>query len=391
MQRNTQIKPDVLVEEETLRQYRADRYYPVNIGDVFRDQYKIIAKLGFGSASTVWLCKNQEDHGSYAALKVYVNSSKFHRELPIYEHISSLKSEHEGENHVRRLLDSFEVIGPNGKHICLVHEPLGMSFNDLRRLIPTKVFDEELLRQTMRPIIKGLQFLHGEAGVIHTDLQPNNMLMGVVDDSPFRRIEIDEANDPLPRKQLSDRTIHVSRHMPLTNGAPSITDLSEARFGDSLHSDLIMPNVYRAPEVILNMPWSYPVDIWAIAISVWDLFEPSRLFKAKGAEGEYSEHHHLAQMIAIMGPPPRDFLKRSERCDRFWRADGSWKGEVPIPELSLEGSEQRLKGKSQEMFLAWIRQMLQWRPEDRSNCEDIFHDEWLLADLIESGEVVPAE
>jgi len=32
--------------------------------------------------------------------------------------------------------------------------------------------------------------------------------------------------------------------------------------------------------------------------------------------------------------------------------------------------------------------MLQWKPEDRKSIRDIMADEWLLADLIESGEVV---
>lgn len=35
-----------------------------------------------------------------------------------------------------------------------------------------------------------------------------------------------------------------------------------------------------------------------------------------------------------------------------------------------------------------MRKMLQWKPEDRSGWKDIFFDEWLLADLIESGEIV---
>jgi serine/threonine-protein kinase SRPK3 len=35
-----------------------------------------------------------------------------------------------------------------------------------------------------------------------------------------------------------------------------------------------------------------------------------------------------------------------------------------------------------------MRKMLHWKPEDRSGWQDIFFDEWLLADLIESGEIV---
>ena len=40
------------------------------------------------------------------------------------------------------------------------------------------------------------------------------------------------------------------------------------------------------------------------------------------------------------------------------------------------------------MFLKFMRKMLNWKPEDRKSIRDIIEDEWLLADLIESGEVV---
>ena len=51
------IDPSLLVEEEEemVRGYRAEHYYPVNIGDIFQDRYSVIGKLGYGSASTVWL------------------------------------------------------------------------------------------------------------------------------------------------------------------------------------------------------------------------------------------------------------------------------------------------------------------------------------------------
>jgi len=53
--------------------------------------------------------------------------------------------------------------------------------------------------------------------------------------------------------------------------------------------------------------------------------------------------------------------------------------------------ELRLEGEEKEQFLAFMRKMLQWKPEDRSDCKDIFFDEWLLADLTASGEVVREE
>ena len=46
------------VEEEDLPDYKADRFYPVKLGDVFQDRYQIMAKLGFGSSSTSWLARD---------------------------------------------------------------------------------------------------------------------------------------------------------------------------------------------------------------------------------------------------------------------------------------------------------------------------------------------
>ena len=94
------------------------------------------------------------------------------------------------------------------------------------------------------------------------------MLLRIYDDSALAKFEQYKTKNPCPRKELNDRTIYLLRPMPLTKGELSITDLSEARFGDSKHTDRIMPNVYRAPEVILGLPWSYLVDIWGFGVVV---------------------------------------------------------------------------------------------------------------------------
>ena len=42
-------------EEQKLSRYHQETYYPVRIGDVLNERYKILTKLGFGAYSTVWL------------------------------------------------------------------------------------------------------------------------------------------------------------------------------------------------------------------------------------------------------------------------------------------------------------------------------------------------
>lgn len=43
------------IEEQTLPFYHERHYYPVRIGEIFKNRYSIIAKLGYGAYSTVWL------------------------------------------------------------------------------------------------------------------------------------------------------------------------------------------------------------------------------------------------------------------------------------------------------------------------------------------------
>ncbi|GLB01635.1 hypothetical protein AtubIFM57258_000044 [Aspergillus tubingensis] len=113
--------------------------------------------------------------------------------------------------------------------------------------------------------------------------------------------------------------------MPVCSGLPVVSDLGEARFGKEKYYGDIMPGIYRAPEVILGMEWDYKVDIWSIGNMVWDLAEGHHLFFAK-ENGTLSDEQHLAEMVSLMGPPPPEFLMRSNLCERFWDAEGYFDG-----------------------------------------------------------------
>lgn len=45
-------------EEETLPRYDPQKFYPVSIGQTFDERYKVVAKLGFGGQSTIWLAQD---------------------------------------------------------------------------------------------------------------------------------------------------------------------------------------------------------------------------------------------------------------------------------------------------------------------------------------------
>lgn len=51
------IDSSSLVEEEKLPFYRRQDYYPMRIGQVIQWNYQVVAKLGYGTTSTVWLSR----------------------------------------------------------------------------------------------------------------------------------------------------------------------------------------------------------------------------------------------------------------------------------------------------------------------------------------------
>ena len=102
------------------------------------------------------------------------------------------------------------------------------------------------------------------------DLQAMNVHLRIEDDSILREFEAAELSNPSPRKVEGDRVIYVSRglKLPERHGRPVLCDFGEARFGQDRYTDDIQPYVYRAPEIILDIPWTYSVDIWNAGVMV---------------------------------------------------------------------------------------------------------------------------
>lgn len=213
------IEDSALVEEETLYGYRPEHYYPVYIGQVFQDRYSVIGKLGYGTASTVWLCHDLQQKDAYVALKVYTNNpAKTQRELPVYQHINNLGTQHGGLFYMRAFLDSFQVTGPDGKHTCLVLEALGMNMEELRDLVPNRRFEPDLVRQSLREILRALHFLHHEAHVVHTGSPPTPLSTNL-----FANNNVDLNQTSNPKTSSSESSTPPSSPASKTTSAPTLS------------------------------------------------------------------------------------------------------------------------------------------------------------------------
>ncbi|KAI0469392.1 kinase-like domain-containing protein [Xylaria cf. heliscus] len=225
-----------------------DSYYPSNPGDVLDNRYKLKARIGWGSISTVWLAQdisrvNGTSPNRYVAIKICTCnvSADDTLELDMIIHVSSVNSQHRGRDIVGTAVESFGLNLPEGSsHLALVFEPM----RDPLWLFIRRIADENRVDSLMLPIIKvylkilleGLDFLHSECHVIHTDLKLDNIMVTVEDPSIIEVFIQGQSKHPMARKQVGTRTVYrchndfgdIHGNEGLRNMYVKITDLGLA-------------------------------------------------------------------------------------------------------------------------------------------------------------------
>ena len=115
----------------------------------------------------------------YVALKV--QKSAQHYTEAAQDEITILKQIADGDpddcRGVVKLLDHFKHTGPNGTHVCMVFEYLGDNLLTLIKAYNYRGIPLSMVKQLAREILIGLDYLHRQLSIIHTDLKPENLLL----------------------------------------------------------------------------------------------------------------------------------------------------------------------------------------------------------------------
>ncbi|KAI2945553.1 hypothetical protein CBS147321_3800 [Aspergillus niger] len=114
--------------------------------------------------------------------------------------------------------------------------------------------------------------------------------------------------------------------------------------------------------------------------TVWLCHDLHHLFTTPDLESDADCARRFAEMISLLGPPPVEFLRRSEGSLKFWDENGNWKCLAEIPEQSIASRETQLDGDNKKLFLQLLRKALCWLPEERPSARELIMDEWLRGD-----------
>ncbi|KAK0110001.1 hypothetical protein ONS95_002664 [Cadophora gregata] len=237
------------VNEENVPGYRPEFFYPANPGDVLNFRYELKAKIGWGSSSTVWLARDIRRGGwlepnKYVVIKICAcNSAKeedIRHELDMSIHISA-NSKHRGRAIIATAIESFGLDSPTGStHLSLVFEPMREPLWLLRRRLAgeDRVTRPSLplLKTYLQILLEGLDYLHSERHVIHTDLKLDNILVTFEDQSTIEAFVQGQAMHPMARKRIGNQTVyrchndfgHINGDDALKKMYPKITDFGLA-------------------------------------------------------------------------------------------------------------------------------------------------------------------
>ncbi|XP_066248570.1 probable dual specificity protein kinase madd-3 [Euwallacea similis] len=253
-------------------------------GDVLQDRYKILGTLGEGTFGKVVKVRDLEmDHSM--ALKIIKNVEKYKEaaklEINVLEKLSD--TDPDSTHLCVKMLDWFDYHG----HMCIAFEMLGLSVFDFLKDNNYQPYPLDQVRHIGYQLCYSVKFLHDNA-LTHTDLKPENILFV---DSDFDLVYNTKKRRDVKRVKRTD---------------VRLIDFGSATFDHEHHSTIVSTRHYRAPEVILELGWSQPCDVWSIGCILFELYLGITLFQT------HDNREHLAMMQRVLGDIPQRMARKTK-------------------------------------------------------------------------------
>lgn len=215
-------------------------------------------------------------------LKVIKNTKDFFDqsldEIKILELLRQTGKVH--ENHVVQMKTFFYY----REHLIIVTELLRQNLFEFGKFIldnnEEPYFTIPRLAYITRQALISLRFVH-KLGLVHSDVKPENILLG-----SYSRAQI------------------------------KLIDFGSSCYLTDRQSSYIQSRSYRAPEVVLGLPYDGRIDVWSLGCVVAEMFTGEVTFQNDSVVSM------LSRIEAICGPFPRHMIAQGRQSGRFFTKSG---------------------------------------------------------------------
>ena len=310
--------------------------YIIIIGDHIEYRYEIQKVLGKGSFGQVVQCFDHKTKDTIA-LKIIKNKKNFHKqalvEIKILQNIKN-----------KDLRDYCNIVKMNNKflfrnHPCISFELLSINLYQFIKLNNFSQLSLELIARFAVQILIGLEFVES-LHIVHCDLKPENIMLKHPDRSEIK-----------------------------------IIDFGSGCYESKNIYTYIQSRFYRAPEILLGLPYDCKIDMWSFACILAELYRGMPLFPGE------NEQEQLLRIIEVLGIPDEKVLLESSRKKLFFDEMDqpiivpNSRGKIRVPGTRPLAE---IVGEEDLMFLDFLQRILVWNPKIRPTPTEALNHPWLV-------------
>ncbi|RXG71734.1 Homeodomain-interacting protein kinase 2 [Armadillidium vulgare] len=241
-------------------------------------QYEVLEFLGRGTFGQVVKCWKKGTN-DIVAIKILKNHPSYARQGQIEVGILTRLSQENAEDY--NFVRAFECF-QHKNHTCLVFEMLEQNLYDFLKQNKFSPLPLKVIRPILQQVLTALHKLK-LLGLIHADLKPENIML------------VDPARQPYRVKVIDfGSASHVSK---------------------AVCNTYLQSRYYRAPEIILGLPFSEAIDMWSLGCVIAELFLGWPLYPGSS---EYDQIRYISQ---TQGIPPEHMLNNATKTTKFFYRD----------------------------------------------------------------------
>ncbi|KAJ8907738.1 hypothetical protein NDN08_007844 [Rhodosorus marinus] len=244
-------------------------YYVFRPGELLEGRYRVMNTMGKGVFSTVIRAQDVRSQQDFAVKAIRNNDVMLRagqKEIAILKKLN--ETDPQGKRHCVKFLESFQHKG----HLCLVFECLDVNLRELLRKYGSgRGISMQGVRIYASQMLSALYLLQKNK-VIHADIKPDNIMVTKTKNA----IKLGDFGSAFTTDEGMD-----------------VTPYLVSRF-------------YRAPEIVLGLPYGHPIDIWSLGCCLFELYTGKIAFPGR------SNNEMLKLFQEVCGAIPNKLIRKAQ-------------------------------------------------------------------------------